>query len=50
MLGIFSELILQIEINVENGNGPAPKLQYIFFPNHPVFDYLAGTTRDRIMV
>lgn len=48
MLAIFNELILMIEINCENGN--SEKLQYIYFPNHPVFEYLASTTKDKIMV
>ena len=24
-------------------------MQNLYFPNHPVFDYLAGDTRDRVM-
>lgn len=31
-------------------NGKEVGLQYIYFPNHPVFNYLAQDTRDDIMM
>ena len=44
----LGDLVKQIEINCENGE--TDKLQFIYFPNHPVFAYLAGDTRDKIMM
>lgn len=31
-------------------NGKENSLQNIYFPNHPIFNYLAGDTRDSIMM
>jgi hypothetical protein len=46
-MSTFNQLILEIEIRCENGT--AEKLQHIYFAYHPVFEYLASTTKDRIM-
>lgn len=45
---IFNELLLQIEVSLDNGD--TTDFQYIYFPNHPVFKYLAGETKDSIMM
>jgi hypothetical protein len=45
--GQFEELILSIEIS--SFNGEAIGFQNLYFPNHPVFSYLAGDTKDTIM-
>lgn len=44
----FNRLILSIEVS--SFNGKEVGLQYIYFPNHPVFNYLAQDTRDDIMM
>ena len=46
-LRLFDELLLSIEI--QSDNGVTTSIQSLYFPNHPVFDYLAGDTRNRVM-
>lgn len=46
-LRLFDELLLSIEIS--SHNGATLSIQNLYFPNHPVFDYLAGDTRNRVM-
>jgi hypothetical protein len=47
-LGQFDGLILSIEVS--SFNGKEVGLQYLYFPKHPVFNYLAQDTRDDIMM
>jgi hypothetical protein len=47
-LSSFDSLILSIEISSHNGMEKG--LQYLYFPKHPVFAYLASDTRDSIMM
>lgn len=44
---LFEELILSIEISSHNGETVG--FQNLYFPNHPVFSYLADDTKDSIM-
>lgn len=44
---LFEELILSIEISSHNGETEG--FQNLYFPNHPVFSYLADDTKDSIM-
>ena len=44
---IFELLLLSIEISADNG--VETNVQNLYFPKHPVFDYLASDTRDRVM-
>ena len=44
----FDSLILSIEISSHNGKETA--CQLLYFPKHPVFNYLNGDTRDSIMM
>jgi hypothetical protein len=44
---MFEELVLSIEIS--SNNGEVNSFQNLYFPNHPVFSYLAADTRDTIM-
>lgn len=44
----FNKLILSIEVS--SFNGKEVGLQYIYFPNHPVFSYLASDTKNDIMM
>lgn len=46
-LRLFDELLLSIEIS--SNNGVVTTIQNLYFPNHPVFDYLAADTRNRVM-
>lgn len=43
----FELLLLSIEISSDNG--VVTSVQNLYFPNHPVFEYLASDTRDRVM-
>lgn len=45
--GLFEELVLSIEIASDNGETVG--FQNLYFPNHPVFSYLAADTKDTIM-
>lgn len=45
--GMFEQLILSIEISSDNGE--VVGFQNLYFPNHPVFSYLAADTKDTIM-
>jgi hypothetical protein len=47
-LNEFNGLILSIEISSHNGKEKG--FQYIYFPKHPVFSYLAADTKDSIMM
>jgi hypothetical protein len=44
----FEGLIRQIE--VASFNGREESFQNLYFPNHPVFTYLAEDTKDSIML
>ena len=44
---LFDGLILSIEVSSYNGSEVG--LQYIYFPNHPLFNQLSGDTRNDIM-
>lgn len=44
---LFEELLLSIEIS--SFNGQVTSVQNLYFPRHPVFEYLADETRDRVM-
>ena len=44
----FEELLLSIEIS--SFNGSVRSVQNLYFPKHPIFDYLAADTRDRVML
>lgn len=44
----MNKLIIQIEVN--SNNGREFSLQNIYFPKHPAFNYLSGTTKDTIMM
>ena len=48
LLDKFSSLILSIEVSSYNGKETANQLLY--FPKHPVFNYLNGDTKDSIMM
>ena len=43
----FETLILSIEISTNNGQEVG--LQYVYFPNHPIFNQLSDDTRNDIM-
>jgi hypothetical protein len=45
---IFESLIIQIEVS--SFNGREETFQNLYFPNHPVFSYLAEDTKDSIML
>lgn len=45
---IFEGLIIQIEVSSYNGREET--FQNLYFPNHPVFSYLAEDTKDSIML
>ena len=44
---LFDTLIRSIEIS--SYNGKETSLQYVYFPNHPIFSKLSSDTRDDIM-
>ena len=44
---LFEGLIRSIEISSDNGKEVS--LQYVYFPNHPIFNQLSSDTRDDIM-
>ena len=44
----FEQLILSIEVSSNNGN--EINNQFVYFPKHPVFQYLAKNTREDIMM
>jgi hypothetical protein len=44
----FDSLIISIEVSSNNGN--EINNQFIYFPRHPVFHYLAKNTREDIMM
>ena len=46
-IGLIEELVLSIEISSHNGE--AVGFQNLYFPNHPIFSYLANDTKDTIM-
>jgi len=46
-MSLFETLIRQIEIS--SNNGKEVGTQYIYFPNHPIFNKLSDDTRDDIM-
>ena len=47
-IDLVEVLVLSIEISSDDGNGKL-KNQNLYFPNHPVFSYLAPDTKDDIM-
>ena len=47
-LSYFEKLILSIEVASHNGNKDGT--QYIYFPKHPLFNFLAADTRDNIIL
>ncbi len=47
-LNEFEMLILSIEVHSHNGE--KENFQFIYFPNHPVFEYLAADSKDSIMM
>lgn len=47
-ISLFEGLILSIEISCFNGKEKG--FQFIYFPKHPIFNYLASDTRDSIMM
>ena len=44
---LFDSLIRSIEVSSFNGKDTG--LQYVYFPNHPIFNKLSSDTRDDIM-
>lgn len=44
---LFETLIRSIEVS--SNNGQEVGLQYVYFPNHPIFNKLSSDTRDDIM-